>query len=87
MSSMDIFTETIEGKGIMAILDATGDTKVIWDKDNKDEVETAKATFDRLIKKGFAAFSVKKNGDADKKIKEFDPDLEKIILIPQMAGG
>lgn len=87
MSSMDIFTETIEGKGIMAILDASGDTKVIWDKDNEDEVETAKDTFDRLTKKGFVAFSVKKNGDADKKIKEFDPDLEKIILIPQMAGG
>lgn len=64
-----------------------GDTKLIWDKDNDDETEAAEETFKRLIKKGFAAFSVNKKGDQDKKITKFDSDLEKIIMVPQMAGG
>lgn len=86
--TQDIFTmDAMEGKGILAILDATGDTKIIWDRDNDDEISAAKRTFNDLIKKGFAAFSVKKNGDQNKKVTEFDPDEEKLILIPPMAGG
>ncbi len=64
-----------------------GDTKIIWDSDNKDEVDAARATFERLVKKGFAAFTVKKNGDQGSKITEFDPDEEKMIMIMPMAGG
>jgi hypothetical protein len=68
-------------------LDKTGDTKVIWDKDNSDEVATAKRTFDDLRKKGFTAFSVKKGGEKDELITEFDKNAEKIILVPRIVGG
>lgn len=65
-----------------------GDTKLIWDADNKDEVEAAAETFRRLVeKKKYAAFSVDKKGEQGKKITAFDPDLEKIILVPPLAGG
>jgi hypothetical protein len=75
--------------GVMAELNETGDTKVIWDKNNPDEVEAARATFDRLTKdRKFIAFSVKgKNGDKDERIRTFDPDAERIILVPQNVGG
>lgn len=71
----------------MRIIDITGDTKLIWDADASEEVENARKTFKRLTKKGYHAYSVKKNGEEGKLITEFDPDAEKIILAPPMAGG
>ena len=71
----------------LAIMNGSGDTKIIWDSDNEDEVENAKETFNKLTKKGYAAFSVSKKGDKDEIIKKFDPNAEKIILVPPMAGG
>jgi hypothetical protein len=73
--------------GEMAILDLTGDTKVIWDPHNPDEVAAAKAQFDTLRKKGFIAYTVNKKGDKGEVIREFDPDAEKIILSPPLVGG
>ena len=42
----------------MRCLNETGDTKVIWDPENKDEVDAAKAQFKTLKGKGFQAYSV-----------------------------
>jgi hypothetical protein len=82
---------TMERKrtGEMATLDRTGDTKVIWDKDNEDEVEAARATFDRLTKdKKYTAFHVTgKDGKKGERMRAFDPEAERIILVPQMVGG
>lgn len=64
-----------------------GDTKVIWSASNADEIETARRTFDDLKAKGFAAFSVKANGDKGEQITKFDPTAEKLIMVPQMRGG
>jgi hypothetical protein len=71
----------------LRILNGTGDTKIIWDSNNEEEVKVAKKTFDELTAKHFAAFSVKKDGSKDKKISVFEPEAEKIILIPPMSGG
>ena len=64
-----------------------GDLKVIWDSENEDEVSAARTQFESLIKKGFNAFSVDKKGEAGRKITKFDPDAEKIIMIPAIVGG
>ena len=71
----------------MAVMGGAGDTKIIWDPANDDEVKTAKRTFDDLLKKGFTAFKVEKGGDKGDKITDFDKDAEKLILVPRMAGG
>lgn len=73
--------------GEMCTLDRTGDTKLMWDPKNSDEVDAAKATFDKLRKKGYLAYSVEKNGDKGTVLSEFDPKAEKIILAPPMQGG
>jgi hypothetical protein len=73
--------------GSLAVLDRTGDTKLIWDPDNDVEVASARRTFDDLRAKGFLAYSVDKGGKKGTVIREFDPDAEKIILAPPMAGG
>lgn len=71
----------------MAILGSEGDTKKIWDKNNEDEVEDARASFDRLRKKGYLAFHVNKKGDKGEQMKSFDPDAERMIMVPPMQGG
>ena len=76
-----------EGHHVMACLDRTGDTRIIWDPDKPEEVAAAERTFDELKKKGYTAFSVRKNGEKDKVVRTFDPDSEKIILAPALVGG
>lgn len=71
----------------LCVLDRTGDTKIIWDSTKKDEVSNAKRTFDDLKKKGYMAYSVKKNGEKGELLQEFDEEAEKIILAPRMVGG
>lgn len=73
---------------VMEIMDHQGDTKILWDKNNPDEVENARRTFDDLKKKGFIAYSVS-GGDGAKGeiIREFDPEAERLIMAPPMRGG
>jgi len=74
--------------GALHVMDPKqGDLKVIWDSENEDEVELAERQFDEAKEKGFLAFKVKKDGGKGQQIKEFDPDSEKIIMIPPIAGG
>jgi hypothetical protein len=73
--------------GEIAVLDRTGDTKLVWDSAQEDEIDAARKMFDDLKKKGYAAFSVKKNGDKGEVIKKFDPEAEKIIMAPALVGG
>jgi hypothetical protein len=80
--------DPVHGKHYMAIQDETGDTKIIWSKDNEDEVENARRTFKDMLKKGYKAFHVVgKNGETGEQMREFDPDAERIIFLKQMRGG
>lgn len=73
--------------GNLAVMDVTGDTKLIWDAENEAEVEAARELFDKLKKKNYLAYSVGRMGKQDKLIHKFDPDLEKIIMVPPVVGG
>lgn len=74
--------------GEMAVLDHTGDTKVIWDAERPDEVAVARDTFNNLKKKGYLAYTVEgKDGAKGKVISEFDPTAERLIMAPPMRGG
>jgi DNA polymerase IIIc chi subunit len=83
-------TENLNVKthGEIAVMDATGDTKVIWSRDNADEVEVAREQFKQFKAKGFTAFKVRgKDGERGDQIDEFDPNAERIIFVPAMRGG
>ncbi len=74
--------------GTIAILGGKGDTKVIWDPEEKDEVQAAKKTFDGLRNKGYLAYQVDdEDASKGKQIHAFDPDAGRLILAPPMAGG
>jgi hypothetical protein len=79
--------DRVMAQGTMEVLDHTGDTKLIWDSERKEEVKNAKRTFDDLRKKGYIAHSVKKKGGKGKVITEFDSEAERLILTPPLAGG
>jgi hypothetical protein len=65
-----------------------GDTRVIWNPRDADEVAAARATFDELVKeKHFLAFKVQRGGGKGEQVTEFDPAAEKLIIAPPMAGG
>lgn len=79
--------EAVLAPHVMAIMDLTGDTKIVWDMSKKKEVKHAEATFDKLKKQGYIAYSVKKNGAQGEVLHSFDPKIEKMILAPRVVGG
>lgn len=77
-----------KGKHVMCCMDHTGDTKIMWSKDNEDEVANARRSFEDFKKKGYTAFRVAgKKGEPGEQMREFDPDAERIIFAKPMAGG
>lgn len=88
MRHMTTLIEIPEGKSVIEIMDPTGDTKLIWDSSNPDEVENAKRTFDDLKEKGFIAYSVQgRKGEKGEVLQAFDETAERIIMAPPMQGG
>ena len=81
---------TAAARGTLSVLDGNGDTKLVWDENNEDEVEAAETMFNELIEKGFQAFEVsdkEEKGGKGKMIKKFDPKARRIILSPRIVGG
>lgn len=81
--------EVPEGHGLMSTLDKSGDVRHMWDRNNEDEVDAARALFDRLTGDGghIAYRAVGKKGTQGEVIREFDPAAERIILVRQLVGG
>lgn len=79
-------TET-EGKNVLHIPDASGDTRIMWDPRNKDEVAAAQAAFDAAKGKGMLAYVVKDDGEPGEVIRSFDKKAGKIIMARQTSGG
>jgi hypothetical protein len=81
-------TEVPEGHGLLSTLGRSGDTKLMWDRGNKAEVDNARRTFRDLMKDGYLAYKARgKKGDQGEQIREFDPDAERIILVRPPVGG
>jgi hypothetical protein len=77
-----------EGRGVLVVLDRTGDTRLIWNRNDPDEVDNARQTFDRLVKeKKFVAYKVGAAGEKGEVMRTFDSTAEKIILAPALRGG
>jgi hypothetical protein len=75
--------------GMLHIMSGEGDTRLMWDPRNRDEVDTAKAAFDAAKAKGMVAYTVDPNSGekTGTVIREFDEKAGKIIMPPQLVGG
>ena len=58
---------------------------VTWDMDNPREVAYAAAQFHAYLADGWLAFSEESQGR--RQIFAFDPQLERIVLLPPLGGG
>jgi hypothetical protein len=72
--------------GTMNVLDATGHTEIKWDRRKRDEVQLARDAFNAMRSAGHSIFRVRK-GEPGERITEFDPDAEKLMVIPHLVGG
>lgn len=72
---------------VLMVMSHEGDTRTIWNPENQDEVDAAKATFERLKDKRYLAYAVDDDGNAGRVIRDFDPRAGKIIMRPQIVGG
>ena len=81
--------EVPPGHGLMSTLDRdAGDHRVMWDRDNPDEVSAARRTFEDLTGKGYLAYrATGKRGEQGEQIRKFDPAAERIILVRPNQGG
>lgn len=84
---IDQLDKGLKYMGELAIVDTTGDTKVLWDKTKQAEVDNAKKMFNRLKKQGYIAYTVKDNGERGEIIQMFDVNLERIIMHKPVVGG
>jgi hypothetical protein len=67
---------------------AAGDTKVIWDRANADEVEGARRQFDFMKSKGYMAYkAIGEKGTKGDVLHAFDPAAERVIFAPPLRGG
>lgn len=73
--------------GELRTMTKKGDVRATWNARDADEVEAAKAQFDGLRAKGFSAFAVAEDGSPGTRIDEFDPNAQKVVLVPPLAGG
>jgi hypothetical protein len=82
---MDKAPESLLGE--MSVMDSSGHKELKWSTDREDEMTMAKETFDNLIGKGYSAFASKKKMEAKHLIKEFDPTMEELVMVPRNVGG
>jgi len=73
--------------GEMRIMDRAGDSVLAWNPEELEEVREAEARFNELVVRGrHTAFDIVEGGKA-KQLKVFNPDAEKIVMVPRVAGG
>jgi len=84
-------TDTVQRteEHVLHITDSTGDTRVMWDPRNTDEVAAARAAFDSAKGRGMMGFAVDPHSGerTGEQIREFDETAGKIIMVRQLAGG
>ena len=85
---LDVNEPLQEGQSMLAIMDMTGDSRHMWDKTKPGEGSAARAMFDKMKGQGYLAYkAVGDKGDKGEQIHTFDPEAERIIMSPPMAGG
>ena len=67
--------------GKMHVLDITGHTDITWNVAVEEEVAVARDEFEKLLRGGRMAFS------DEGQVREFDPEVKELTVIPIMVGG
>ena len=68
------------------VLDRTGDTRHMFDKQDRAEVARAEQPFMELTGAGFTA-AVRSGPGEQRIIRSFDPTAEQTLFYPRLVGG
>jgi len=74
----------------MEVLDVTGHTTRKWDSSNEAEMRQVQRIFDDLTRKGYKAFAFSKGADdgmTGHPRGTFDPEAEKMLMVPPIQAG
>ena len=69
------------------VMDRHGDTRHAFDPTDAESVARAEARFRQLIGEGFRAVSLAREGAPGTLLRQFDPQAEQTLFIPQLQGG
>jgi hypothetical protein len=69
-----------ENMGVMRVLDESGDSRIVWDRRDKNQVKEAFSKFRDFITKGYRAYVVRSDGTRGSRLDEFDPLLEEVMV-------
>jgi hypothetical protein len=77
--------------GILKTLDRSlGDKSIAWDRGKSDEVESARQSFEYLVReKKYKAYKIdaSKTDRKGEEVRFFDPTAEELLLVPSLVGG
>jgi hypothetical protein len=73
--------------GEMSVMDSSGHKELKWNTDHPEEVAAARKTFDNLIAKGYSAFGSDKKQEPKHLMKNFNPEMEEVVMVPRTVGG
>lgn len=74
--------------GVIQVLGQEGDSRIMWDRRNKDEIGTAEAAFNEAKKRGMLIYKAEgKDGHQGEQVREFDKKHERLIVVPALQGG
>jgi hypothetical protein len=71
----------------MHIMDPTGHKTVKWDRNEPDEVASARKDFEEFKKKGYSAFRTVDGDRRGERMETFDPNAEGLIMVAPLRGG
>ena len=58
-----------------------------WDPETREGQAEAEAVFLRYTAQGYLSYRLNPSGTSGQIVKNFDPQAERLVLAPQMAGG
>jgi hypothetical protein len=73
--------------GEMNIMDSSGHQQLKWNTGKPEDIRIAKEAFDKLIGSGYTAFASEHKAEAKHLIREFDPTMEELVMVPRNVGG
>jgi hypothetical protein len=68
------------------VMDHTGDTRHIFDEQDRAEVAKAEQRFNELTGAGFTA-AIRTGPGEQRVIRSFDPTAEETLFYPRLVGG
>lgn len=78
--------EVNEGEVAFRFLDESGDRRIIWNMDRREEVEESQKKFQEYLSKGWRAYAVGLDGKPGRRIYSFDAEREEVFFEEKGIG-